>query len=88
MGGIQVYTDHSPTAQDYSLETTKMERALESHFNCDIDSSNYQLIVWYQKLSFKISKDSKFSVSEEEASNYLASNFPTFKYIDTFKLTN
>ena len=86
LAGVQLYTEYSPTAQDLGSETQEMKEALEEHFDCKIDKSHYQLIVWHQTLALDLAKDSNNQVTQEEASEYLAANFPSFEYIDEFVL--
>jgi hypothetical protein len=86
IAGGQLYTEYSPTAQDLGSETQKMKEALEEHFDCEIYSYNYELIVWHQTLELELADNSKQTLTEKEASEYLATNFPNFQYIDKFTI--
>lgn len=80
------FAEFSPSAQNISKDTSEMKFALENEYDCIIDSSHYRQILWNQKLVFRIAKDSKSVPTEDEAREYLAANFPSFKYIDVFEV--
>ena len=84
--GLFAYGEYSPSAKSIGHKIEQMEIALENNFDCTIGSTNYQQIVWHHRLCFGLAKDSKHSVTNEEARAFLASSFPEFRFVDEFQL--
>ena len=84
--GLFVSVEAIPTAKNISGEVEEIKLALEEQFDCSINSSNYSLIGWHQKLVLGFADNSKNTVSEEDAKVFLTSTFPSFIYLDTFEL--
>lgn len=84
--GIADYAISNNPANQYIESIHEMEKALEHHFNCEIDSTTYSLIVWHQRLAFGLSKNSKTSISKEEAKEFSSLHFADFQYVDEFTI--
>ncbi len=84
--GLFVYGEYSPSAKSIGHKIEQMKIGLKNNFDCTIESTNYQQIVWHHRLYFGLAEDSKHSVSKEEARAFLAANFPEFRFVDEFQL--
>ena len=81
-----IYLQFTPTALSIGPQVSEMQLALEEHFDCRIKSSRYQLFGVHHRLHFELTDDCKSSLSQKEASEYLAAHFEEFKVVDDFIL--
>lgn len=86
IGASDYLISNHPSNQSISNQLTNMEQAIELHFDCKIDKSDYSLIVWHQKLHFTYDSATVNRPSKLYVEQFLSSNFTDFQYVDEFRI--
>lgn len=67
-------------------EVDNMSAAIAEKFDCRILNSEQTIIAWHQKIHFEVSAETYAKLDHAEVELFLAKRFPSFQYVDDFRL--